>query len=353
MALPFLLLGVLRAPGDLTSPKPPKHPQRPQGRLDPVDGLAAQAGLFGDLSDTDYPLAQHGADLEELLACEARLAAEVGTRVILLSVLDASPLCGLGGLSLCLRGRGHETDQRITDCPSYGVLGGTVKGEVVDHRADDDAAPHELSDGVAYILVIPAKAIDPTDYKHVTGPELVERRRPSGRSTRRVEAGHAVVGHDFIDGEARDFGLSKLWSMVCSAMDSRSFLNDVHGDHDHRACPSVLLPVPIAKADGNRLPGTVLVGLGAFGVLRDGALLNVEQTRSVAVVVECKLSTRLDCDATHAELTPGHPLNLIGEVECGQHLRLEALAVRGRCALSLPEGDPRQNADEPGGALRA
>ena len=33
---------------------------------------------------------------------------------------------------------------------------------------------HELADGVARVLVIAAKAINPTDHKHVTGPQLVE-----------------------------------------------------------------------------------------------------------------------------------------------------------------------------------
>jgi hypothetical protein len=38
------------------------------------------------------------------------------------------------------------------------VFGSTVERDAVDHRADDDAAPHELANGVADVLVIPSKA---------------------------------------------------------------------------------------------------------------------------------------------------------------------------------------------------
>jgi hypothetical protein len=58
---------------------------------------------------------KHGAHLDELLACEARLTGKVGAVATLLGVLDTGSLCGLGGLSLCLSGGGHEGDQRITD----------------------------------------------------------------------------------------------------------------------------------------------------------------------------------------------------------------------------------------------
>src|SRR5262245_41737667 len=134
--------------------------------------------------------------------------------------------------------------------------------------------------------------------------------------------------------------------------DSGSLLNDVHGDHNHRTCPAVLLPVPGAKADGDGLPDMVLAGLAAFRVLGNGALLNVEETRPVAVVVGSELSTWLDSDATHAELTSGHLLDLTGEIQCGQQLRPEALTVRRRHLLLLPQREPRQHADEPTCAQR-
>src|SRR5262245_18300078 len=129
--------------------------------------------------------------------------------------------------------------------------------------------------------------------------------------------------------------------------DSSSLLNDVHGDHNNRTCPAILLPVPGAKADGNGLPDMVLAGLAGFRVLGDGALLNVEETRPVAMVVWSELSTGLDSNATHAELAPGHPPDLICEIQCGQHLRPEALAVRRRHLLLLLQREPRQHADEP------
>ena len=89
-------------------------------------------------------------------------------------MLDTRTLCSFGSLSLSLRGRRHEGDQCVTNCLLHRVFGRTIEGEVVDHRPDHHASPHELADGVAHILVVPAKAIDPTDDKHVTGPQLVE-----------------------------------------------------------------------------------------------------------------------------------------------------------------------------------
>src|SRR5215468_2079753 len=89
-------------------------------------------------------------------------------------MLNTSALCRLGSLSLCLRGRSHEGDQRVTDGSLHRITGRSIEREVVDHRADHHASPHELADGVTHILVVPAKAIDPTDHKHITGPQLVE-----------------------------------------------------------------------------------------------------------------------------------------------------------------------------------
>src|SRR5262249_51940028 len=84
------------------------------------------------------------------------------------------PLSCLGRLSLCLSGRGHEGDQRITDGLLHGVSGRAIEGEVINHCADHHATPHELADGVAHVLIISAKPINPTHDKHITGPQLVE-----------------------------------------------------------------------------------------------------------------------------------------------------------------------------------
>jgi hypothetical protein len=78
-----------------------------------------------------------------------------------------------------------EADQRITDGLLHGVFGGPIEGEVVDHRADHHAAPRELTDVVAHILIIATKAIYPTNDKGVAGPCRTGD-DPSGRSTRRV-----------------------------------------------------------------------------------------------------------------------------------------------------------------------
>jgi hypothetical protein len=73
--------------------------------------------------------------------------------------------------------------------------------------------------------------------------------------------------------------------------------------------PAILLPVPVAKAHFNGLARMMFGGLGGFRVLGDGALLNIEQTRPVAVVMDRELSTGIDRDATHAQLTPSHLLD--------------------------------------------
>ena len=52
-------------------------------------------------------------------------SAEVSPLVILLGMLNARALGGLGGLSLCLGGRGHEGDQGVADGSLHGVLCGT------------------------------------------------------------------------------------------------------------------------------------------------------------------------------------------------------------------------------------
>jgi hypothetical protein len=142
--------------------------------LDPVDGLSGQASFLRNLRDVHHFLPQHGAHLVELLARVARLTANVGAVATLLGVLNTGSLCSLGSFSLCLSGRGHEGDQSVADRLLHRVLGGTVEGEVVDHRPDHHAPPHKLADGVAHILIIAAEAINPTDHKRVTGPQLVE-----------------------------------------------------------------------------------------------------------------------------------------------------------------------------------
>jgi hypothetical protein len=67
--------------------------------LDPIDSLSGQASFLRDLSNTRRLLPEHGAHLDELIACVARFAADVGVVVILLGVFDASALSGLGRFS--------------------------------------------------------------------------------------------------------------------------------------------------------------------------------------------------------------------------------------------------------------
>src|SRR5262249_13173712 len=90
---------------------------------------------------------EHRLSVLKLLAAVARLASPIGSRVSIgLRVRDASALRFLGGFRLSLCGCRHEGDQRISDCALHRVLSGTVERDAVDHRADDDTAPHELAD---------------------------------------------------------------------------------------------------------------------------------------------------------------------------------------------------------------
>jgi hypothetical protein len=69
----------------------------------------------------------------------------------------------------------------------------------------------KLTDGVAHILIITAKAINPTDHEHVTGPELVEQAATLGaRDEAGVDTRHAVVRHDRINGKPCCPGMIEL-----------------------------------------------------------------------------------------------------------------------------------------------
>ena len=54
------------------------------------------------------------------------------------------------------------------------VFGGAIKGEGVDHCADDDAASHKLADVVARVFVVSPKPVTLANHEGVTGPQLVE-----------------------------------------------------------------------------------------------------------------------------------------------------------------------------------
>ena len=136
--------------------------------------MTLRASLSRNLSDVHRFVPEHTAHLVELIARVARLTADVGSVAMLLGVLDAGPLCSLGRFSLCLSGRGHEANECVTDGLLHRVFGRAVEGEVVDHRSDHHAPPHELADGVAHVLIISPEAINPTDHKDVTGPQLIE-----------------------------------------------------------------------------------------------------------------------------------------------------------------------------------
>ena len=128
-----------------------------------------------------------------------------------LGVGDAGALRFLGRLGLGLGRRAHESDERIPHGLLHRVLGGAVEDQAVDDRADDDAAAHQLTDGVGHVLVVAAKPVDPPDHKYVAAPEHVEEAtplRPIGEPG--ADAAHALIRHDHIDREARGLGLGAL-----------------------------------------------------------------------------------------------------------------------------------------------
>jgi hypothetical protein len=74
---------------------------------------------------------------------------------------------------------------------------GSVDREIVDHCADQDTAPHELTDCVAYVFIIAAQAIDPPNHKHVAGPQLVEQAMTLGAQP---DLTHQIAGRRPISG---------------------------------------------------------------------------------------------------------------------------------------------------------
>jgi hypothetical protein len=73
--------------------------------------------------------------------------------------------------------------------------------KAVDHRADVHTSPHELPDRVANILIVAPEPVNPTNDKGVTGPKLIKEAPTLGAFCKaRVNARHAIIGHDLIDG---------------------------------------------------------------------------------------------------------------------------------------------------------
>jgi hypothetical protein len=179
--------------------------------LDPIDSLPGEAGDPSNIADA-IRFAQQRARVLELLSAVARLTSLIGARVSIgLCVRNASALGFLRGLGLSLRSRSHERDQRVTDCALHGLLGGSVKRNAVDHRSDHDAPLHELANGLANVLVVAAKAINPANHQRVARPQYVEQ-PPSLWSLRKLRAdpGDPFVPYDLVEPEAGFLGLGAL-----------------------------------------------------------------------------------------------------------------------------------------------
>ena len=72
--------------------------------------------------------------------------------------------------------RGHDA---VSFCPRTSFIlapqdGRPVKGNPVDHRSDHNTALHELADGLANVLIVPAETINPADDQRVARPQQVE-----------------------------------------------------------------------------------------------------------------------------------------------------------------------------------
>ena len=146
------------------------------------------------------------------LAAVARLAALVGPCVpVGLRVRNTGALRFLSSLSLRLSRCRHERDERVTNGALHGVLGRAVEGDPIDHGADDDAAPHEHTDGLADVLVIPAEAINPANDEGVAATEQVEQSAPlRSFAELRAHAGYSSVRYDLVELETRLLGLGPL-----------------------------------------------------------------------------------------------------------------------------------------------
>src|SRR5580700_1027715 len=132
-----------------------------RGRVifDPINGLPAQLRRLRDLRNPYRLLADHALDDIVLRPRVGGLPTEVGAVLAASHMLDTSPLSRLGCFGLCLGGRRHEANQRISNSLLHRIFGGAIEREVVDDGPDHNAAPHELPDGVANILIVSAEAI--------------------------------------------------------------------------------------------------------------------------------------------------------------------------------------------------
>jgi hypothetical protein len=134
-------------------------------------------------------------------------------------------------LSLC--SCRHESDESVTNGALHGVFGSTVESDAVNHCADDDASPHKLAYRVANVLIVPAKAIDPTHDQRVTVAEQVEQ-SATLRPLREfgADAGDAFIPDDLIKLEA---GLLRLSALVLDSLFARADTGVQNGWHSRRS----------------------------------------------------------------------------------------------------------------------
>ena len=101
--------------------------------------------------------------------------------------------------------RSVETDTPARPAFGFGrhqVLGRAVESEVVDHCPDHDAAPHEVADGVAHVLVVPAETVHPADHERVASAQLIVEPAALGALGQPgAQTGHAVVSDHLVDVE--------------------------------------------------------------------------------------------------------------------------------------------------------
>jgi hypothetical protein len=179
--------------------------------LDAIDRLSRQPCASGDLTNA-CGFAKHRLRALELLAAVTRFPALVGPRVSIgLRVRYARALRFLRSLRLRLGRCGHEGDKRVTNGALHGVLSRAVERDAVDHRADDGAPPHELTNGLADVLVVPAEAVNPANNERVAAAEQVEQPAALGSFAELgADSGYATVRDDLVELEACLLGLGSL-----------------------------------------------------------------------------------------------------------------------------------------------
>jgi hypothetical protein len=148
----------------------------------------------------------------KLIQIEGRFPTTVFRAVIMrLGMSYSGFLRFLDHLGLRLCSWRHEANQRVPHSLLHRVLRGSVEGQPIDDRSNNDPTPNEFADGVGYIGIVSPESINPANYEEVTFPENIEQPFPLGPFPEPCgDSRNAVVGQDQVGLEASLFGLDLL-----------------------------------------------------------------------------------------------------------------------------------------------